>query len=432
MKRYTKGIKKLLAKADSFQTKFAKPIVDNDALELTPSDALVISDKEGHKNTVNIPTVRRTWLEEDIAKNMDHKVWQLITPEGYVSPEEEIIATTVEEVKLPPFGKPEMLTIAANNVRYIVADGQTYESLGASSRAFMPSATSATGGHSTAVKPIWLFYHDSHALFHVREVINYRDEDSNKIRDGLEYEWTLNGDLVSTKPYFQMYNAKSDGEKQWTESKDRTITCKVTNEHGSISQDLTFRVYGRTNGEDGNHTYRFKNGFYREFDQAKFDSRSLQPYSNTTDPRGANRTVVINKVNIKRGGVSPSINWILGEMGHKYRKTRARYRINGGPWISHSQHFTNINPSSKRYVSNFQDMTSGGSNKPITFDQKGGTTAIVEFEARWNGTDKNWYGAIRHWYCKYTGTINVEVPYSTDTGEIKKTLTSGKYENWRQ
>ena len=414
----------------SYKTNYQKAITGNSALEVTPGEVIVLSDTEGHKNTVNIPTFRRTWLEEDIAKNMDHKVWQLITPEGYVAPEEEIIAATVEVEKVPPFGKPEMLTIAANNVRYIVAEGQTYESLGASSRAFMPSATADKGGKSTAVKPIWLFAHDSHALFHVREVINYEDEDGNPIREGLEYEWTLEGDLVSTKPYFQMYNAKSDDEKQWRESKDRTITCKVTNEHGSISQDLIFRVYGATDGSNGNHTYRFRNGFWREFDQAKFDARSLQPYSNTTDPETANRTVSVNKVHIKRGGNSKPRDWILGANGHAYRNTRARYRINGGPWISHTQHFTNLS-SSKRYVKNFLDMRSGASNKPIEFEQKGGTTATIEFEARWKADYQTWWKMWVRRNAKWVGKIEVDVPLSTETGTIKKALTSGKYYEWK-
>jgi hypothetical protein len=426
-----KGTKTFKQAIQSYKTNYQKAITGNDQLEVTPAEVIILSDEEGHKNVVNIPTLRRTWSEEDIAKNMDHKVWQLITPEGYVAPEEEIIAATVEEVKLPPFGKPEMLTIAANNVRYVVAEGQTYEHYGASSRAFMPSATSDKGGMSTAVKPTWLFYHDSHALYHVREVINYEDEDGDPIREGLEYEWTLDGDLVSTKPYFQMYNAKSDGEVQWTKSKDRTITCKVTNEHGSISQDLTFRVYGIQDGSNGNHTYRFRKGYWREFDQDKFNTRSLQPYSNVTDPETANRTIVVNKVHIKRGGLSPSLDYILGEKGHQYRNTRARYRVNGGPWVSHTQHFTNINPSSKRYVKNFLDMRSGGSNKPITWEQKGGTTATVDFEVRWQVYDFNFWGTQRHWTSKWTGKIDIGVPLSTDTGTIKKAITSGKYVEWR-
>ena len=425
-----RGTKTFKEAIKSYKTNYQKAITGNDALEVTPGEVIVLSDTEGHKNTVNIPTFRRTWLEEDIAKNMDHKVWQLITPEGYVAPEEEIIAATIEEEKLPPFGKPEMLTIAANNVRYIVAEGQTYESLGASSRAFMPSATADKGGKSTAVKPIWLFAHDSHALFHVREVINYEDEDGDPIREGLEYEWMLDGDLVSTRPYFQMFNAKSDGEKKWTESKDRTITCKVTNEHGSISQDLIFRVYGATDGTGTNQTYRFRNGYWREFDQDKFASRSLQPYSNTTDPETANRTISVNKVHIKRGGNSPTLNWILGFDGHKYRNTRARYRINGGPWISHAQHFTNLS-SSKRYVKNFLDMRSGASNKPIEFEQKGGTTATIDFEARWNSHSYNFWGFIKHYKSLWRGKIDIDVPLSTDTGTIKKALTSGKYHEWR-
>jgi hypothetical protein len=421
------GTKTYKAAIESYKTNYQKAITGNDALEVTPNESIVLSDTDGHKNVVNIPTIRREWQSEDIAKHMDQVVWQLITPEGYVSPE-----AVVEEVKLPPFGKPEMLTISAQNVRYIVADGQTFESLGASSRAFMPSATSDKGGMSTSVKPIFLFYHDSHPLFHVREVTNYEDEAGVSIRSGLEYEWTLDGDLVSTKPYFQMYNAKSDGEGQWTKSKDRTITCKVTNEHGSISQDLTFRVYGVTDGSNGNHTYRFRNGFWREFDQDKFNAKSLQPYSNVSDPEVANRTIVVDKVHIKSGGNSPSLDYILGAKGYQYRDARARYRINGGPWVSEKEHFTNINPSSKRYVSNFLDMRSGASNKPITWEQKGGSTATVDFEVRWTTYDKNFWGTIRYYNAKWVGKIDIGVPLSTDTGTIRKELTSGKYYEWRK
>lgn len=409
-----RATKAALTKADSFKTNYSKPIADNDALELTPNDALIISDKEGHKNIVNIDGIRTEWTSDSVEKNMDMKIWQLLTPEGYKTPIEEAIEEAEETVE-PPLAKPQFLSLMARNNRYTVAEGRAYEGYRHTKRPFVPAGSSLSGGDSSAIKPTFLFYHDSHPLFFVREVMSYEDENGDNIRDGLEYEWTLDGDVVSNKPFFQMYNAQSDNEVQWRESKDRTITCKVTNKEGSISQDLIFRVYGAQDGSNGDNSHRALKGFYYEFDQQRFDLGKLSPIAKIEDPRFANRTIKIEKINLNFGS-RVNKGTAMSENTPSWMKKVSRYRIDGGPWKYAEGHFQTLGSMKKRKkLSNWENMK--GLGKPIEITARGGSSLNIEFEitGSWFRYKYGFFTQWKDWFrFKTTATKIISVSTNPD------------------
>ena len=428
--RRMRTTKASLTKADSYKTPYSKPISDNNALELTPSDALIISDKEGHKNIVNIDGIRTEWSSDNVDKNMDMKIWQLLTPEGYKTPEEEAIEEA-EELVEPPLAKPQFLSLMARNNRYTVAEGRAYEGYRFTKRPFVPAGSSLSGGDSSAIKPTFLFYHDSHPLFFVRDILNYEDEDGSPIRDGIEYEWTLDGDVVSTKPFFQMYNAESDNEVQWRESKDRTITCKATNSQGSISQDLIFRVYGAQDGSNGDNSHRALKGFYYEFDEDRFDRGKLSPITKIDDPRFANRTIKIEKINVNLGNLirGTARNSAMSENSPGWMQKVSRYRIDGGPWKKAIDHFSGSNKKAAK-LSNWENMKSLG--KTIELTRRGGKSITFEFEitGQWLRYKRNWLGIkYKDWFrFKTVGTKIINVSTNPDVTVQKTTIgTSTTY-----
>jgi hypothetical protein len=397
--RMMRASKAMLVKADSYKTNFSKPIADNNALELTPNDALIISDKEGHKNIVNVDGIRTEWASDTIDKNMDMKIWQLLTPEGYKTPIEEAIEEA-EEVVEPPFAKPQFLSLMARNNRYTVAEGRAYEGYRFTKRPFVPAGSSLSGGDSSAIKPTFLFYHDSHPLFFVRDISNYEDENGDNVRDGIEYEWTLDGDVVSTKPFFQMFNAESDNVVSWRESKDRTITCTATNSQGSISQDLIFKVYGAQDGSNGDNSHRALKGFYYEFDEDRFDRGKLSPISKTEDPRFANRTIIIEKINVNLGNliVGDARRNAMKENVPTYMQKVSRYRVDGGPWKKAIDHFSGSNKKAAKLY-NWENMKSLG--KTIELTRRGGKAITFEFEitGQWLRYRRNWLGIkYKDWF----------------------------------
>jgi len=432
MRKYGKGNSGRHLVADkasiskSYKTQTSPRIVNNDQLELTPGGALILSDEENHKNVVNVLATRTEWKSDDISKNMDMKIFQLVTPEGYVSPEQEVI-DEIEEEQKPPLEKPKFLSLQARNMKYIVADGRAFENIAAQDRAFMPAGDSLTGGDSSAIKPIYLFYRKSHPIFYIREMLNYIDEDGENVTEGLEYKWTLDGDVVSDQPYFQMFRAESDDQKQWRESKDRTITCEISNSQGSISQDITFRVYGRQSGEDGDNSHRALKGFYWEFDQERFDKQSRSPVRKVEDPRFANRQISIKKININLK--DPRYANQFPSTGNSYNtlmrsasppgwlKRKSKYRIDGGAWRGANGHFMNSagghnNTTGKRERPfNWERMEQLG--KEIKMAKRGGDVVTIDFEMTFRNYYyyRNIFGSRRtHWYSvKVTGskTINV-------------------------
>ncbi len=392
------------------------PIIsNNDALEVINENIIVLSDAEDHKNVVVLPALKSYFTEKSIEKEFDTKIWQMLTPENPPPGFEENADGTFEEVPQPPFEKPLSLFFRARNYRWCVSDGVRVADRWDGHEPWTPAGKESKGHMANPLGNVTLLYApDDHAVFYPREVVNYIKDDGNPTRQGLTWEWKLDGNVVSTGPSATINNLRSQGEKWKEVSTPHKIVCKVSNEHGFVQEEMSFVVADDIIDGDG-FNYKQRNKGWYEFQEDEYWNHGTEPVDFIDDPRFAPRTLTIKKINFSGYG-----NGHSGEANFKKDpgdgdwKQEAQFRVNGGPWQLARDVFAGKDKPWRAY--RFQ--TNDSRDKIVT-TQAGGSEAFIEFRYKYRYYTGGFLGlGRRKWHRKYAGSYTWQAPTDNSTFNV--------------
>jgi len=411
----------------SLFTKTPPNINHNDGLEVINEDIIVLSDTPDHKNVVVIPNEKSRYTDQTIEKEFDTKIWQMITPENAPIIDKET-GEVVEPDPIPPFDKPTKLFIRARNYRWVTADGVNTVDRWDGHEAWVPAGIETKGKVANPLGEVKLLYcPDDHALFYPREVENYVDENGDSIREGLEWEWKLDGNIVSTKPFAMIANLRSQGSK-WKEiATPHKIVCKVSNPHGSIQQEFSFVVADNVLWSNGNNYARENQGWY-EFDESEYDSHHTNPVDFIDDPRYAPRQIRIKDISFSSYGTGNSRkSKFKKDPNDGDFKKEAQYRIDGGSWKKARDFFSGKDKPWRAY--RFRKMPEYG--KEITWTRAGGLTTTIEFKYTFRYYTGVW-PFRKKYHRKYEGKKSIDVSQDTSVTEHVIDKWNISYRNERQ
>ena len=394
---------------DNVQSSFTETepiIVDNDGLEVLSETIIVLSDAPKHKNIVVLPAIKSAFTEETVEKTFDTKIWQLLTKEG------EGIADEVEPTPSLPLEKPQKLFIRGRNYRWIVSEGRAKADRWNGHEPWVPAGIESKGHVANPLNPTLLYAPDDHALFYPREVVNYVTEEGNPTRKGLTWEWKFNGNVISTEPYAMISNIKTQGESWRDVSTPHKILCTVSNEHGSVSEEMNFIVADNILDNDGNPMKIVNEGWY-VFDNEKYWNHGTDPINFIEDPKAAPRTLIIKKLQFDNyGGPNSGASYFKKDHWDNAFKKEAQYRVNGGPWILARDVFTGRNKPWRAHRFHENDSV----NK-VTATVPGGTEAFIEFRYVYKYFAGKW-PFKRKYYRHYEASMTFQAPTDDSTHTV--------------
>ena len=402
-------------------------IVNNDALNVISENIIILSDEPKHPNVVVLPAVKSHYTDLTVEKEFDTKIWQLITPENPPPGFIENSDGGLEPEPVPPFEKPTRLFVRARNYRWIVADGVNTTDRWDGHEPWTPAGHETKGKVANPLGTVTLLYApDDHALFYPREVENYINDDGDSIKEGLDWEWKLDGNVVSTKPWVMINNLRTQGEKWRDVSTPHVMVCKISNEHGFIQTEMNFIVADDILTSDGENQKQLNQGWY-VFDEEKYDSNSTEPTEFIDDPKFAPRTLKINKISFKDYGQSNAkeAKFKKDHWDGDFKK-EAQYRVNGGTWKLCRDIFHGKDKPWRAY--RFQN---NDSRNAVELTIPGGSEAQVEFRYVYRYYTGVW-PFRKKYHRHYEGIYTWQAPTDNDTTEVLVNNWTVGYRNERK
>tara|TARA_B100000424_G_scaffold271106_1_gene272499 strand:- start:1414 stop:3291 length:1878 start_codon:yes stop_codon:yes gene_type:complete len=256
------------------------------------NDSLVLSNRESVNTTLEFDNTREYYSQESFENNFDVELTELITK----APEPE--PDPVPEVRKPP--APSLIQIQGTNNHWTLDGklGRRDKDTNSWQNNYHPEGNNPGGGY--------LYIPDDHPLFYLRKC------EPKNARASFNYEWKVNGEVVSDKPFLQLYNIDDQGKKdegddksRWRNQDDIIIECRVWNESGQLKADTKMRCARDVRNENeleadevtGKPRWKWKG--YREFKEEVFmngDYRVLTDY--IQDPKYKQRNIVVKEFDI--------------------------------------------------------------------------------------------------------------------------------------
>ena len=259
--------------------------------------ALVISNKKEVETELTIEVKREYYSKKSFEQTFDTEVVQLISKAPIPIPPDDL-----EDPPPPP---PTGLKLSCANYHWAMygEKGVTEADLPHWKKNYHPLGNNPGGGY--------LVIPDDHPVFYIRNVYPKSE------RASFNYEWKVDGNLVSTKPFYHMFHAPDGGKgldqwhkdnnpkhTHWRNQDDIVIECRVWNESGEMKQKVKMRcafdVGSMSNrDEDGNVLPRWKWKGTRHFIEKNFykgKGDHLTGYE--MDPKFRNRECRIDKVRV--------------------------------------------------------------------------------------------------------------------------------------
>ena len=415
-------------KQPSLFTKTQTIIDTNTALEIINETTIVLSDAEDWKNVVVIPSQKSIYTEETIEKEFDTKLWQLLTPAEPKSIDSD--PSIPEPEPEPPFTKPTKLFIRARNYRWVIADGVQVEDGWDGTRPWRPAGIETKGALANPLGNVTLLYAPGdHALFYPREVENFVNAEKQSTRQGLTWEWKLDGNIVSTLMYATINNLRSQGEKWKDVSSPHNIVCKISNEHGSIEQDFNFIVAENVRW-DGTDNYKEHHSGWYQFHEEQYWNHGTDPVSFIDDPKYAPRVITINDIEFSgydSNNARPSKFKL--DKGDGNFILEAQYKIDNGGWIKASNFFKN--ESNKTRAFRFRGMSGYNSGERISWSAPGGGQTTIKFRYTYKYYDGVWPWRKKY-HREYSATKTIDVPTDVNKQIVTVSKWNIGYKNVRK
>ena len=251
-KKATKGVK-----ANAFLTK--------------EGGTITVSNRKTIKTDVTLGCIREYYERNSYKTTFDTEINQLVTK-----------APIVKKAAPPPPPKPSNLTIGCK--------GWLWELKGKKGRRdkdrsqwkdnYFPGGNNPGGGY--------LFIPGDHPVFFVRTL------EPIDARTSFNYEWKVDGNVVSELPGFNIYNVDDQGKQRehsdpdrnwhthWSDQDDIIVECRVWNESGEVTAKTKYRcamnvVNTSYQDDEGRPIPKAHYDGYREFDMNKFLEGKTQP-----------------------------------------------------------------------------------------------------------------------------------------------------------
>ncbi len=232
---------------------------------------ITVSNKKFIKTDVTLGCNREYYERNSYKSTFDTEINQLVTK-----------APIVKKVDPPPPPKPSNLTIGCK--------GWLWELKGKKGRRdkdraqwkdnYFPGGNNPGGGY--------LIIPGDHPVFFVRTV------EPIDARTSFNYEWKVDGNVVSELPGFNIYNVDNQGKKRehsdsdrdwhthWKDQDDVIVECRVWNESGEIKAKTKYRsamdvMHPDHEDDEGRPIPKAHYDGYREFDMNKFLEGKTQP-----------------------------------------------------------------------------------------------------------------------------------------------------------
>jgi len=267
---------------------------------LSPQGRLVISNKKEVQTELNVSSKREYYSRASFENTFDTEIVQLLTPE----PEPD--KTTPPPAHQPP-PAPTDVRLSATNHHWTMdgKKGRTEKDMPAWRKNIHPLGNNPKGGY--------LVIPDDHPLFYLSHC------EPKSARPSFNYEWKVDGEIVSTSPSFHMYNCSDQGQgvddwhkennrawhTHWENQDDIMVEVRVWNESGEMKAKAPYRCaysVGSTDNQDDDGKplprWRWKGiKYFREKEWMKGNYPYLTDY--TIDQQYKPRKIVLRQINIK-------------------------------------------------------------------------------------------------------------------------------------
>ena len=274
---------------------------------LTPQGRLVISNKKEVQTELNVSSKREYYSRASFENTFDTEIVQLLTAE----PEEDKTPPPPTPIYQPP-PAPTDVRLAAVNHHWSMDGkrGRTEKDLPSWKNNIHPLGNNPKGGY--------LIIPDDHPLFFLSHC------EPKEARSSFNYEWKVDGEIVSTSPSFHMYNCSDQGQgvddwhkendsssnhpswhTHWRNQPDVMVEVRVWNESGEKKAKAPYRCAynvgsGDNRDDDGKPLPRWKwigTKYFREKEWMKGNYPYLTDW--TIDQHYKPRKVVLRQINIK-------------------------------------------------------------------------------------------------------------------------------------
>ena len=269
---------------------------------LTPQGRLVISNKKEVQTELNVSSKREYYSRASFENTFDTEIVQLLTAE----PEEDKTPPPPTPIYQPP-PAPTDVRLASVNHHWSMDGkrGRTEKDLPEWKNNIHPLGNNPKGGY--------LIIPDDHPLFFLSHC------EPKEARSSFNYEWKVDGEIVSTSPSFHMYNCSDQGQgvddwhkendrawhTHWRNQPDVMVEVRVWNESGEKKAKAPYRCAYNVGSidnldDDGKPLprWRWKGiAYFKEKEWMKGNPEYLTDY--TIDQQYKPRKVVLRQINIK-------------------------------------------------------------------------------------------------------------------------------------
>jgi hypothetical protein len=266
---------------------------------LSPQGKLVISNKKEVQTELNVSGKREYYSRASFQNTFDTEIVQLLT----AKPEEP----NTPPPPLPIFQPPP----APTDVR-LTATNHHWSMDGKRGRTEKDSPEWKNNTHPLGNNPKggYLIIPDDHPLFYLSHC------EPKEARSSFNYEWKVDGEIVSTSPSFHMYNCSDQGQgvddwhKQnkpwhthWQDQPDVMVEVRVWNESGEMKAKAPYRCAYNVGDEDqidndGKPLPRWKWKGTKYFDEKTWLKGKWPLTDYKFDQKYKPRKVVLRQINI--------------------------------------------------------------------------------------------------------------------------------------
>ncbi len=299
----------------------------SEIVNINKGNTMLLSNNKSVKTKFWVPDQKEHYDAATYEQNFDTELVQLVTdppPPPPLEPPPLVVAPIIAPPELMP---PTGLIISATNHRWTMNGplGRTLrEDKPQWHSNYHPLGNNAGGGA--------LYTPDDNPLFYINRL---------KPKDDLQmmnYEWSFDGEVISTKPYAMMYNIPSQGEK-WRDVKNMVVKLRVWNAAGQQKAEYPFRVADNVY-ESANPGPMWSWKGVRHWDEDKFYDGKWTPLTSyQMDPQKRLRNIIIEGVWFQHWGDEGSETsqfyipyWDKRAKGEYWGKPTMQWRWSNRPW----------------------------------------------------------------------------------------------------